>query len=173
MSILKDPVKRAQYDQGREAKRRNDEANQKMKAERKKGKEELEAREREASTHVNGVKSVKAHSILPKEAIEKRRREEQTRRREAAKAQMQKSTASEVDEDHRLVKVTWAREGKGLDIDKTALKEMCEAFGPVENVRVIKDKRRHIDGQKKKSIFGAGLIVFASLAAAQEAVKKA
>jgi hypothetical protein len=122
LGILKDPVKRAQYVQGREAKRRNDEANQKMKAERKKGKEELEAREREASTHVNGVKrkhsehdegvkSAKAHSILLKEAMEKRRREEQTRRREAAEAQMQKSTASEVDEDHRLVKVTWAREG--------------------------------------------------------------
>lgn len=183
LGILKDPVKRAQYDQGREAKRMNEAANRKMKAERKKGKEELEAREREASAHINGVKrkrseheegvkSAQAHSIFLKEAMEKQRREEQTRRREAAEAQMQNNTALEPDESHRSVKVTWVREGEGLDIDEKALKEICEAFGSVENVKVMKDKKRRIDGQKKKSVFGTGLVVFASLAAAHEAVKR-
>ena len=55
---------------------------------------------------------------------------------------------------------------------ENALKEICEAFGSVENVKVMKDKKRRIDGQKKKSVFGTGLVVFASFATAQEAVKR-
>ena len=182
--VLKDPAARARYDQGRESRRRNVAARQKMESERKKKAEKLSDREKKAAAQVNGAKrkyneldqavqDAQAHSLSLKHKMEKRKHEEAARHREAAEAQTKQDTSEEPDEKHRLVKITWVREGEGLDIDEDVLKEMCEGFGPVETVKVMKDKKRRLDGQKEKSVYGSGLVAFASLSAAQEAVRRA
>jgi DnaJ homolog subfamily C member 17 len=183
LAVFKDPTKRTSYDQKREAKRRTEAAAQKMESDRKRRVAELGDREAKASVQVNGVKrkynehdqKVQDYQAANKglgEAIMKQRKDEQARLREAAEAQRRKDTPSEPEEKHRSVKIMWVKEGDGLDIDEAALKEMCEGFGPVENVSIMKDKKRRIGGRKEKTVFGTGLIVFAALSTAQDAVRK-
>jgi DnaJ family protein C protein 17 len=184
LGVLKDPAKRAEYDRGREARRRNDAANQKMEADRKRRKVDLENRENMAAMKVNGVKrkysedekkveKAKEASLALKQAMEKERYEEAARQREAAEVQTKKATPVEPEQTQRTVKITWVKEGVGLDIDSQALKEMCEKFGPVESAGTIKDKKRRINGQKEKTVLGNGFVVFATLLAAEEAVRTA
>lgn len=182
LTVLKDPAQRAAYDKSREGKRRKAAEAQNYDLERKRKVVELGDREAKAAYAVNGVKKPKAEDKRAltiaeenREAarrIMKQRQEEQARLRNAAEAQRRKDTPPETDENHRSVKVTWVKEGDGLDIDAAALEEMCAGFGPVEGVRVLKDKKRRIDGRKGKTVFGIALVVFGTLSAAQDAVEK-
>jgi DnaJ family protein C protein 17 len=183
LSVLKDPAKRANYDRNREAKRLQDAAAQKMESNRKRRKVELDEREARAAYLVNGFKKAKTQeehdaARFAQENLEKRnkmmrqRQEEKARQREAADAQIKKETPAEPEAIHRSVKIMWVKEGEGLDIERAALKEMCQAFGPVESVGVMKDKKRRVNGRKDKAVLGAALVVFAALGAAQEAVRK-
>jgi DnaJ family protein C protein 17 len=182
LGVLKDPAQRADYDQKREAKRRVDAINRTMEANRKRMKVELDNRETMAASSVNGLKRQRSQAdqeaerfarqnLGKKEEMEKQRYQEQTQRREAAAAQTPKEIPPEPEDKQRPVKITWAKEGEGLDIDEAALKEMCEGFGPVEVLMVRKDKKRRVNGQK--TVLGSALVIFASLSAAQEAVKRA
>jgi DnaJ homolog subfamily C member 17 len=187
LAVLKDPAKRAEYDQGLETKRRNAAAEQKLEANRRRLKVDLDNRERNAAMQTDGLKrkrgehekqveSAQAASMRLKEAMEREREEERTQQSEAARAaeaQATIATPAEPERKHRTVKIMWVKEGAGLDIDGQALKEMCEKFGPVESAGTIKDKKRRINGQKEKTILGNGFVVFASLSAAQEAVRTA
>jgi len=184
LAVLKDPAKRAEYDQVRETKRRNAAAHEKLEANRKRLKVDLDNREKKAAMQTDGLKrkrsehevqveSAQAASLRLKLAMEKQREEERTREKEAAEARTTIATPAEPEQRHRTVKITWVKEGVGLDIDGQALKEMCEKFGPVENAGTIKDKKRRINGQKEKTVLGNGFVVFASLLGAQEAVRTA
>jgi RNA recognition motif-containing protein len=131
---------------------------------------------RKRGEHEKQVESAQAASMRLKEAMEKEREEERTQQSEAARAAEAQATIvtpAEPERKHRTVKIMWVKEGAGLDIDGQALKEMCEKFGPVESAGTIKDKKRRINGQKEKTILGNGFVVFASLSAAQEAVRTA
>jgi DnaJ homolog subfamily C member 17 len=183
LSVLKDPAKRASYDQSRKAKRLQDAAARRMESDRKRKKVELDEREARAAYSANGFKKAKTQAEhdaarFAEENLEKRnemmrqRQEEKARQREAADAQTKKETPAEAEAIHRSVKITWAKEGEGLDIDGAALKEMCEAFGPVESVGLMKDKKRRVDGRKEKAVFGMALVVFQALGAAQETVRR-
>jgi DnaJ family protein C protein 17 len=184
LAVLKDPAKRAEYDQAREARRRNAAAHQRLEENRRRLKVDLDNREKNAAMQADGLKrkrsehsqqvdSAQAASMRLKQAMEKQREEERTQQSEAAEAQTTITTPTEPEQQHRTVKITWVKEGTGLDIDGQALKEMCEKFGPVESAGTIKDKKRRINGQKEKTVFGNGFVVFASLSAAQEAVRAA
>jgi DnaJ family protein C protein 17 len=184
LAVLKDPAKRAEYDNARETKRRNAAANEKLEASRKRLKVDLENREKKAAMQTDGLKrkrseheeqvmSAQAASMRLKQAMEKQREEERTQPSEAAEAQTTIATPAEPEQKHRTVKITWVKEGAGLDIDEDALKEMCKKFGPVESAGTMKDKKRRINGQKEKLFFGNGFVVFASLSAAEEAVRTA
>ena len=184
LAVLKDPTKRAEYDQVRETKRRNAAAHEKLEANRRRLKVDLDNRERNAAMQADGLKrkrseheqqvnSAQAASMRLKQAMEKQREEERTQPSEAAEAQTTIATPAEPEQRHRTVKITWVKEGAGLDIDGQALKEMCEKFGPVESAGTIKDKKRRINGQKEKTVLGNGFVVFASLSAAQGAVRTA
>lgn len=181
--VLKDPALRAQYDKSREGRRRKAAEAQKYEADRKRKVVELDDREAKAAYSVNSIKRPKTEGELARDKIAnenqetarkimKQRQEEQARLRKAAEAQRPKDTPPETDEKHRSVKVTWIKEGDGLDIDAAALEEMCAGFGLVEDVSVVKDKKRRIDGRKEKAVFGIALVVFATYSAAQVAVEK-
>jgi DnaJ family protein C protein 17 len=184
LAVLKDPAKRAEYDQVRETKRRNAAAHEKLEANRKRLKVDLDNREKKAAMQTDGLKrkrseheeqvmSAQAASMRLKQAMEKQREEERTQEKEAAEAQTTIATPAEPEQRHRTVKITWVKEGAGLDIDDDALKEMGEKFGHVESVGTIKDKKRRINGQKEKTVLGNGFVVFATLSAAEEAVRTA
>ena len=183
LGVLKDPAKRSEYDRKRENKRRKEVAQQQMALGRHKMAVALHEREKNALAQVNGLK--RGYSELEKkvqdyqaankmlgEALMKKRREEKAELRKAAEAQRQKDPPPETDEKDRSVKVAWLKEGDGLDIDAATLEERYASFGPVEDVRVVKDKKRRIDGRKEKAVFGFALVVFATLSAAQDAVNK-
>ena len=184
VGVLKDPAKRAKYDKLRERRRQTDAAKKKMDSERRRLEEELHNREAMAAPLVNGLKrkynpyeekvqDVRAESLALKDAMQQRLREEAARRREAAEAQMKRHKSSEPDAEHSSVKITWIRQGEGLDINEDVLKEMCKGFGRVYSVKVLKNKKRLVDGRKEKTVFGTGLVVFESISAAQKAVESA
>jgi DnaJ family protein C protein 17 len=184
LGVLKDPAKRAEYDRKRENRRRKEAAQQQMALGRNKMAVDLHEREKNAAlAQVNGLKrrynelekkvqDYQAANKMLGEALMKKRREEKAELRKAAEAQRQKDTPPKTDEKDRSVKVAWLKEGDGLDIDAAALEERYTNFGPVEDVRVMKDKKRRIDGRKEKAVFGVALVVFATLSAAQDAVNK-
>jgi DnaJ homolog subfamily C member 17 len=181
LTVLKDPAKRADYDRGREAKRRQDAIAKQMASARKRMKVELDEREKKASIQVNGVKrkynehertvqGFQAANKGLKEAMEKQRHEERARQQEAAETHTRSDAQSEPEAKDRSVKITWTKEGNGLDIDEAALKEMCGDVGPVESVGLLDDKKRRVDGQK--TVVGRALVVFTSPSGAQEAVRR-
>ena len=182
LAVLKDPAKRAEYDQARETKRRNAAAHEKLEANRRRLKVDLDNREKNAAMQTDGLKrkrseheqrviSAQEASMRLKQEMEKRREEVRTQQSEAAEPQTTIATPAEPEQKQRTVKFTCVKEGVGLDIDGQALKEMCEKFGPVESAGTIKDKKRRINGQKEKTVLGTGFVVFTSLSAAQEAVR--
>jgi len=85
-----------------------------------------------------------------------------------ARAQAEEPSSDSID---RSVKVRWVKEGEGLDIDQEALEESFPA-GDVENVLVLKDKKRRVEGRDKKVMLGTAVIVFKSLALAKKAVSQ-
>lgn len=181
LAVLKDPVRRAEYDSKRNRKRMLDAESEKYESERKRRVVELHKREARAAHAANSIQKPKTEDEKSSQDISNenrdkakkimaQRQEEQARLREAVEAQMRKDASSKLEEEPRLVKVMWVRQGNGLDIDEAALKEMCEAFGAVEDVKVLKDRKRRVDGRTEKIVFGIALIVFETPSAAQSAV---
>lgn len=179
--ILKDPAQRANYDQQRDAAQRRKAETGRLEAQRRKMKEALDKGEAAATPTVNGTKrpfnekEARANNIAlqNQEARKKKglQKAQEAQEREAAEAKANTDIADEVDPLQRSVKISWVRGGEGLDIDQDALRDMAEVFGPVEVVKVLKDKRRRLSGQKEKSVIGNSLIVFASLVTAKKVVQ--
>ena len=70
------------------------------------------------------------------------------------------------------MKVRWVKEGEGLDVDQEALEENFAA-GDIDNVVLLKDKKRRIEGRgNKKVLLGTAVIVFKSLAMAKKVVSQ-
>ncbi|KAL5343076.1 hypothetical protein BJX70DRAFT_394092 [Aspergillus crustosus] len=75
-----------------------------------------------------------------------------------------------VPEQERAIKVRWAREGRGLNIDRDRLTALFASFGTIESVLVLKDRRQRIGENKEKKTVASGVIVFASIVSAHTAV---
>lgn len=172
LNTLSDPAEKEKYDQKREAKQKRKAENDALEGRRRKMKEDLEKRETGAPTTVNGTK----RSWSARELEVKKIAEENQRRREAMmQAKMQRAQAEIPVEKittaiERSVKVRWLKEGEGLDVDKASLKSHFESYGEVEDVLVLKEKRRRIDGREKKVVLGTAVVVFATLLPAEKAV---
>ncbi|EXJ94505.1 hypothetical protein A1O1_02901 [Capronia coronata CBS 617.96] len=175
INILTDAAEKAKYDQTREAKQRRLAETAALESRRRKMKEDLEKREGNftgTTTTVNGVK----RTWSDRELEIKRIAEENRKKREAvmaqrtqeahARAQAQEQPSDSID---RSVKVRWVKEGEGLDIDQQALEENFPA-GDVENVLILKDKKRRIEGRDKKVMLGTAVIVFKTLSIAKKVV---
>ncbi|KAL2438563.1 hypothetical protein ABEF95_012243 [Exophiala dermatitidis] len=175
INVLTDATEKAKYDQTREAKQRRLAETAALESRRRQMKEDLEKREggfAGATTTVNGMK----RAWSDRELEIKRIAEENRKRREAvmaqrtqeaqARAQAQEQPSDSID---RSVKVRWIKEGEGLDIDQEALEENFPA-GHVENVLILKDKKRRVDGRDKKVMLGTAVIIFKSLSIAKKVV---
>ena len=90
----------------------------------------------------------------------------------SAEAAQTKEEAQSSESIHRSVKVRWVKEGEGLDVDQEALEENFAA-GDIDNVVLLKDKKRRIEGRgNKKVLLGTAVIVFKSLAMAKKVVSQ-
>jgi len=177
LNILTDATERTKYDQSREARQRRIAENAALESRRRKMKEDLEKREGasgEMPASVNGVK----RAWSERELEIKRIAEENRKRREAAMLQKRRDAQARAQADEkptdsidRSVKVRWIKEGDGLDIDKESLEENFPA-GEVEDVLMLKDKKRRLDGRDKKVLLGTAVVVFKSLVAAKKAVTR-
>lgn len=175
INILTDAAEKSKYDQTREAKQRRLAETAALENRRRTMKEELEKREGNTTgtaTFVNGAKRTWSDRELEIKRIadENRQRREATMKQKTheaqARAQAEEQPSDSID---RSVKVRWLKEGEGLDIDQEALEENFPA-GDVENVLILKDKKRRIDGRDKKVMLGTAVIVFRSLALAKKVV---
>jgi DnaJ family protein C protein 17 len=172
LNTLSDPAEKEKYDQKREAKQKRKAENDALEGRRRKMKEDLEKRETGSSASVSGTK----RTWSERELEVKRIAEENQRRREAMmQAKVQRAQAEIPVEKttttiERSVKVRWLKEGDGLNIDKASLKATFESYGEVEDVLLLKEKRRRIDGREKKVVLGTAVVVFATTSPAENAV---
>jgi DnaJ homolog subfamily C member 17 len=180
LNVLTDTDEKQKYDQVREARQRRAAETAALDSRRRQMVQDLEKRE---AASANGTKNGMKRTWTDRELEIKRIQEQNRKRREAAmaqkvqEAQAQAEAAQTKDEEQpsdsmdRSVKVRWIREGEGLDIDQEVL-ERNFAAGDVENVVILKDKKRRIEGRDKKVMLGTAVIVFASLAVAKKVVAK-
>lgn len=175
IAVLSDPTEKSKYDSGREAKLRRVAENAALESRRRKMKEDLE--KREVGVPLTGLSGNK-RTWSDRELAIKRIAEENRKRKEAAMAKKveevkKAETVVETPSDavERSVKVRWVKEGEGLDIDDEVLKEMFPV-GDVEDVVLLKDKKRKIDGRDKKVILGTAVVVFKLLATAKQVVAR-
>ncbi|RMD43633.1 hypothetical protein DV735_g1495, partial [Chaetothyriales sp. CBS 134920] len=156
LDVLTNAEEKQKYDRGREAKLQRKAEHDALESRRRKLKEDLEAGEQRAAdglaTSTNGTKRTWTQRDLDIQRIA----EENRRKRQAA---------------NRSVKIRWIREGDGLEIDKESLLDSFPA-GEVEDVVVLKDKKRRIDGREKKVVIGTGVVVFTTQPAAKQAVAR-
>ncbi len=182
LNILTDADEKRKYDQTREAKQRRQAETAALDSRRRQMVEDLEKRE---AASVNGAKNGTKRTWTDRELEIKRIQEENRKRREDATAQkVQEANAhaqaaqakeeqqSSSDSMHRSVKVRWIKQGDGLDIDQEVIEDNFAA-GDVENVVLLKDKKRRIEGRgDKKVLLGTAVIVFSSIVIAKKVVSQ-
>ncbi|RMZ76879.1 hypothetical protein DV738_g4658, partial [Chaetothyriales sp. CBS 135597] len=160
LDVLTNADEKQKYDRSREAKLRRKAEHDALESRRRKLKEDLEAGEQRASASADGGNTSSnggtKRTWTQRDLDIQRIAEENRRKRQAA---------------NRSVKIRWIREGDGLDVDKESLLESFPA-GEVEDVVVLKDKKRRIDGREKKVIIGTGVVIFTSKSAAKQAVAR-
>ena len=194
IGVLSDPAEKAKYDQNREAKFRRKAEADALDARRRKMKDDLENREKDGLTSVDTVAGQKRpfseREMKMRRIQEENRRkveEANARRRNEAEQTMAKERANTVkntapdlshsvnvhvngnhasDSLERSIKLRWSREGEGQSYDESTIHE---AFEGIENVVLLKDKKRKRDG--KKSVLATAVVVFQSLQAAKAAMR--
>ncbi|OJD17888.1 hypothetical protein AJ78_02060 [Emergomyces pasteurianus Ep9510] len=114
--------------------------------------------------------------LLRREVLEEEERlemEKEERERAAEqeiKARRLNVGGTAVPEIDRTVKVRWAREGPGLELDKDRLESLFSIFGKVDSTFTLKDKRQRVGEKREKKTMGTGVVVFASIVGAHAAV---
>ena len=180
LNILTDADEKKKYDQTREARQRRLAETAALDSRRRQMVEDLEKREAASfNSTQNGMKRKWTDRELEIKRIqdENRKRREATMAQKVQKAQEQAEAAQAKEAEQssesieRSVKVRWIREGEGLDIDQEALEENFAA-GDVENVVILKDKKRRVESRDKKVVLATAVIVFSSLALAKKAVSQ-
>ncbi|KAL9106147.1 MAG: hypothetical protein Q9227_008795 [Pyrenula ochraceoflavens] len=196
--VLSDPTLRALYDQSREARERKKREEALWDSAKRRMVEDLERRERGAKRGPSQDNSADEQERKTQRIAENNRRlmaqwkekrerqkqhdalKDQERRdqeaQQAAQAREKPTNGhgnSHEPENERTVKVRWIREGLGNDIDEQRLADLFGVFGKVEDVFVLKDKKRRLEGQKEKKIVATGVMTFASVVGARTAVKDA
>ncbi|OCT44993.1 Pre-mRNA-splicing factor cwf23 [Cladophialophora carrionii] len=182
LNILTDADEKRKYDQTREARQRRLAETAALDSRRRQMVEDLE--KREAASVNGGVKNGVKRTWTDRELEIKRIQEENRRRREdamakkvgeaqaRAEAAQAKEEAQSSETIDRSVKVRWVKEGEGLEIDQEALEDNF-AVGDVENVVLLKDKKRRIESRgDRKVLLGTAVIVFRTLAIAKKVVSQ-
>ncbi|KAI1917828.1 hypothetical protein LOZ58_005121 [Ophidiomyces ophidiicola] len=109
--------------------------------------------------------------ILEEEERLEQAKEEKKRSDDADKTSREPSGGISVAEIDRTVKVRWVREGAGLSLDKARLESLFSAFGKVESVFTLKNKKQPSGKKKERKIIATGVVVFSSIVGAHAAVE--
>lgn len=113
----------------------------------------------------------------------KRRREERTEklRREAQELEAEERKREEeppvtpnaakvpIEETDRSITLRFRRDGTTAHLDREKVEELFSRFGKIEHT-LLRDKKRKVDGEKRRALYCTGLIVFTSIVGAHAAV---
>lgn len=190
--ILIDGTLKAEYDKQRQRKRELALQHELMDSKRRKMKEDLEKREREAFT---SLKRKRAHEMSEAEKREqeiqrlaedgKRRRKEHQekleRQRQEAEASFMEPTPEaepgpqapapgQTAEIDRTIKVRFQREGDMASWDKETVSKMFGKYGKIDSIIMNKDKKIRLSGEKHRKVVATVFIVYTRLDHAHAAV---
>ncbi|GAB7328842.1 hypothetical protein MBLNU13_g00724t1 [Cladosporium sp. NU13] len=113
----------------------------------------------------------------------KRRREERTEklRREAQELEAEEMKREEeppvtptaakapMEETDRSITLRFRRDDATAHLDREKVEELFSRFGKIEHT-LLRDKKRKVEGEKRRTLYCTGLIVFASIVGAHAAV---
>ncbi|KAF2734501.1 DnaJ-domain-containing protein [Polyplosphaeria fusca] len=190
--ILLDTKLKSEYDTQRLRKKERKLENDLMDSKRRKMKEDLEAREREARAGAVNLKRKRQDEMNEAEKREdmirrlaedgkRRRMEEQERRKklqedeekafqakkEAQSAKIAPGQSPEID---RTVKVAFSKEGETASWDKEHVSKLFEKYGKIDSAVVGKDKRVKAPGEKHRKAFTSLFLVYTRIDHAYSAV---
>lgn len=188
--VLSSPEYKAIYDNARRAKQEKEERHQAFEGRRRQMKEDLENRENASlkRKHQEEEEGDKLQREIQRLAADGKRRrmerqdqlnrerleeEERLDREKNGYASPQTQSAqggAAVADIDRSIKVVWSKEGQGAAIDKERLKTIFATFGKLQDVAMLKDKRKRLGESKSKSLVASALIVYESVVGAHAAV---
>lgn len=188
--VLSSPECKAIYDNARRAKQEREERHQAFEGRRRQMKEDLENREnaslkRKHQEEEEGDKlqreiqrlaaDGKRRRLERQEQLNRERLEEEERvdrERNGYTSPQTQSAPSQtgVADIDRSIKVVWLQEGEGEAIDKERLTSMFTSFGKLQDVVVLKPKKKRLGESKSKSLVSSALIVYESVVGAHAAV---
>lgn len=184
--VLSDPGVKALYDNARRARKDKEQRDATFEGKRRKMKEDLERREsgflkrkREEDDLDREIQRLaedgrrrrkERAEMLNRERLEEEERLDQEANNGTSTGQQEPfKGGTEVEEIDRTVKVRWAKDGIGAQIDKDSLSTLFARFGSVENV-VLQEKRQRLGDRKEKVLVTTGLVVYSSVVGAHAAV---
>ncbi|KAI5205171.1 DnaJ-domain-containing protein [Aureobasidium subglaciale] len=189
--VLSSPGYKSIYDNARRVKQEKEERHQAFEGRRRQMKEDLENREnaslkRKHQEEEDGDKlqreiqrlaaDGKRRRLERQDQLNRERLEEEERldREKNGYIPPQDQSASQggngVADIDRSVKAVWSREGEGVVLDKERIKTMFATFGKLQDVVILKDKKRRLGDSKIKSLVATALIVYESVVGAHAAV---
>jgi DnaJ family protein C protein 17 len=196
--VLSDPTAKALYDNVRRAKREKEERNAQFEGRRRAMKDDLERREsgffkrqreedddeeklRREERRIADDNRTRLHEYkmrMSRERLEEEERLENEKERNGHSGDVppvkRPKGGTEVDEQLRSVKVRWVKEGALKTLSEDALSGLFCRFGKVESTIVSKkEKRQRLGDRKDKVLVATGIVVFASVVGAYDAVEKA
>ena len=188
--VLSDPSIRSLYDNARTAREQKERARKMFEGERKKMREDLEAREEEEfEVRVRRLaEDGKRRRLEREEKLRKEMEKEQAEEDEARKragdagvyfegtstplrqSQPQSTNlTSSVTEIDRSIKVRWI-DSTPSSISKETLTDLFTRFGPIESSFILKTKPQRIGPSRQKTPITTGVLVYTSVVGAHAAI---
>ncbi|THZ84183.1 DnaJ-domain-containing protein [Aureobasidium pullulans] len=188
--VLSSPEYKAIYDNARRVKQEKEERHQAFEGRRRQMKEDLENREnaslkRKHQEEEEGDKlqreiqrlaadgkrrRLERQEQLNRERLEEEERLDREKNGYISSQQSAPNTGTGVSDIDRSVKVVWSKDGLGAEIDRDRLKVMFTTFGKLQDVAVLKEKKKRIGESKSKSLVASALIVYESVVGAHAAI---
>ncbi|KAI5251379.1 DnaJ-domain-containing protein [Aureobasidium subglaciale] len=189
--VLSSPEYKSIYDNARRVKQEKEERHQAFEGRRRQMKEDLENRENASlkRKHQEEEEGDKLQREIQRLAADGKRRrlerqdqlnrerleeEERLDREKNGYIPSQDQSASQggngVADIDRSIKAVWSREGEGAVLDKERIRTMFASFGKLQDVVILKDKKKRLGDSKTKSLVATALIVYESVVGAHAAV---
>lgn len=188
--VLSSPEYKAIYDNARRAKQEREERHQAFEGRRRQMKEDLENREnaslkRKHQEEEEGDKlqreiqrlaadgkrrRLERQAQLNRERLEEEERLDREKNGYASPQTQPAQGGAGVADIDRSIKVVWSKEGEGAGIDKEHLTTIFTTFGKIQDVAMLKEKKKRLGENKSKSLVASALLVYESVVGAHAAV---
>jgi DnaJ family protein C protein 17 len=189
--VLSSPEYKGIYDNARRVKQEKEERHQAFEGRRRQMKEDLENRENASlkRKHQEEEEGDKLQREIQRLAADGKRRrlerqdqlnrerleEEERLDREkngypSPQTQPTAQASTRVADIDRSIKVVWTKEGEGAAIDKERLTTTFATFGKLQDVAMLKEKKKRLGESKSKGLVASALIVYDSVVGAHAAV---